>query len=103
LYREGSLVSVSKELSRYMFDSVGVHVKPEGGGTKSPGEYIVFYEKGNENHELGIVFLVHQRIFQQLSLLVRGCYTDCLHGIAVRVPDYRSGGPGFDSQCHQIF
>jgi hypothetical protein len=29
--------------------------------------------------------------------------TDRLCGLVVRVPDYRSRGPGFDSGCYQIF
>jgi hypothetical protein len=28
---------------------------------------------------------------------------DCLCGLVVRVPGYRSRGPGFHSWCHQIF
>jgi hypothetical protein len=28
---------------------------------------------------------------------------DRLCGLVVRVPAYRSRGPGFDSQCYQIF
>jgi hypothetical protein len=36
----GSLVSVPKELSKYMVDLVGVQeVRWEGGGTKHAGEY----------------------------------------------------------------
>jgi hypothetical protein len=27
----------------------------------------------------------------------------CLYGLKVRVPDYRSRGPGFDSLRYQIF
>jgi hypothetical protein len=33
LYREGSLVTVSKELSKHKLDLVGVQVRWEGGGT----------------------------------------------------------------------
>jgi hypothetical protein len=29
--------------------------------------------------------------------------TGGLFGLVVRVPGYRSRGPGFDSQCYQIF
>jgi hypothetical protein len=28
---------------------------------------------------------------------------DCLCGLVVRVPDYRSRRPEFDSRCYQIF
>jgi hypothetical protein len=48
--------TVPRELSKYRLDLVGVQV----GGTE-PAEYIFFYGKGNENHELGIGFLVHKR------------------------------------------
>jgi hypothetical protein len=59
---------------------VGVQeVRWEGGGTKPAGQYAFFYGKGNENHELGIFFLVCTRESnQQLrgsSLLVIGCHT----------------------------
>jgi hypothetical protein len=47
LYRAGSLVPVSKELSKYKIDLVGVQeVRWEGSGTKSAGECIFFYKKG---------------------------------------------------------
>jgi hypothetical protein len=46
-----------------MLDLVGVQeVRWEGGGTKPAGEYIFFYGKVNENHELGSFFFVHKRI-----------------------------------------
>jgi hypothetical protein len=58
LYRVGSLMTVSRELSRYRLDLVGVHeVRWEGSGTAPSEEYTFFYGKGNENHELGIGFL----------------------------------------------
>jgi hypothetical protein len=44
LYRIGSLVTLSKELSKYKLDLVLVQeVRWEGGGTKPAGEYIFFY------------------------------------------------------------
>jgi hypothetical protein len=39
LYREGSLMAVSRELSRYRLDLVGVQVRWEGSGTELTGEY----------------------------------------------------------------
>jgi hypothetical protein len=35
-------------------------VRRERGGTEPAGEYIFFYGKGNENHELGTGFFVHK-------------------------------------------
>jgi hypothetical protein len=47
LYRAGSLMSVSMELSRYRLDLVGVQeVRWKDSGTKSAGEYTFFCGKG---------------------------------------------------------
>jgi hypothetical protein len=76
LYRAGSLLTVSKELSKHTLDFVGVQVRWEGSGTE-PAEYIFFYGKINENHELGTVFILHKS-YQQLrglNLLVTECHT----------------------------
>jgi hypothetical protein len=49
LYRAGSVVIVSKELSKYKLHLVGVQeVRLEDGGTEPAGEYTFFYGKGNE-------------------------------------------------------
>jgi hypothetical protein len=54
LYRADSLVTVSKEPSKYKLDLVGVQeVRWEGGGTKPGRENTFFYAKRNENRELG--------------------------------------------------
>jgi hypothetical protein len=37
-------------------------VRRVGVGTGPAGEYIFFYGKGNENHELGTDIFVHKRI-----------------------------------------
>jgi exonuclease III len=68
LYRAGSLVTVSKELSKYRLDLVGVQeVRWEGGDTKRAGEYTFFHEKGNENHELGTGFFVHKSMISAVK------------------------------------
>jgi hypothetical protein len=47
-------MTVSRELSRYKLDLVGMQeVRWEGGGTEPAEEYTFVYGKGNENHELG--------------------------------------------------
>jgi hypothetical protein len=57
LYRAGSLMTVSRELSKYKLDLVGVQeVEWEGCGTEPAGEYTVFYGKRNENHKLDTGF-----------------------------------------------
>jgi exonuclease III len=66
-YRASSLMPVSRELWRYRLDLVGVQeVRWEGSGTVQAGEYIFFYGKGNENHELGIGILYKRESYQQL-------------------------------------
>jgi exonuclease III len=64
-YRSGSRVAVSKELSKYKLDLVGVQeVKLEGSGTELAGEYTFFYGKGNDNHELCTDFLCIRESYQ---------------------------------------
>jgi exonuclease III len=48
LYRAGSLMTVSRELSRYRLDLVGVQeIRWEGSGTIPAREYTFFYGKWN--------------------------------------------------------
>jgi hypothetical protein len=42
-------------------------VRWEGGGTEPAGEYTFFYEKGNENNELGASFFVQTRIMSAVK------------------------------------
>jgi hypothetical protein len=55
--RAGSLVTASKELSKYKLDLVGMQeVRWEGGGTEPVGKYTFFNGKCNEKHELDTGF-----------------------------------------------
>jgi exonuclease III len=69
LYRVGSLMTVSRELSRYRLDLVGVQeVRWEGSGIVPAGEYTLFCGNGNENQEFGTrFFFVHERIISAVK------------------------------------
>jgi hypothetical protein len=78
LYREGSFMTAIKEISKYKLGLVGVQVRWDRGGTEPIGEYIFFYGKGNENHELGTGLFVHKRIIsavKRVELLAIGSHT----------------------------
>jgi hypothetical protein len=47
-------MTVTRELAKYKLDLVGVQeVRWEKEGTLRAGEYMFFYGKGQENHQLG--------------------------------------------------
>jgi hypothetical protein len=47
-------MTVARELAKYKLDLVGVgEVRWDKEGTVRAGEYISFYGKGQENHQLG--------------------------------------------------
>jgi hypothetical protein len=55
MYRAGSLMTVSREVSTYRLDLVGVQeVRWEDSCTTPAGEYTFCYGEGNETHELSI-------------------------------------------------
>jgi exonuclease III len=61
-------MTVSRELSRYRLDLVGVQeVRWEGGGTTPAGEHTFCYGKGNENQEFSTGFYVHKRIISAVK------------------------------------
>jgi hypothetical protein len=63
-------MTVSRELSKYKLDFVGVQeVRWEGSGTEPAGEYTFFNSKGYENHELGTGFFVHKRIISEVKMV----------------------------------
>jgi hypothetical protein len=56
-------MAAARELARYKLDLVGVQVvRRDKEGMVTAGDYNVLYGKGNENHELGTGFFVHQKI-----------------------------------------
>jgi exonuclease III len=77
---------VARELGKYKLDLVSVQeVRWEKDGTEQAEDYTLFYGKGNENHQLGMVFFIHNRIIpavrrvqlvseRMLYTILSGCY-----------------------------
>jgi hypothetical protein len=79
LYRAGSLMTVSRELSRYRLDLVGVQeVRWEGSDTVPTGETHFSMERGMRTMNWVQGFLFIRESYQQLrglNLLMIGCNT----------------------------
>jgi hypothetical protein len=61
LCRADWLRALAEDIFKYKLDLMGVQkVRWDGGGTEPAGKYKFFYGKGNENHELGTVFIVRK-------------------------------------------
>jgi hypothetical protein len=57
VYRLGSPTTVAGELARYELDLMDIQeIGWDKGATVRAGDYIFFYEKGNENHQLETSF-----------------------------------------------
>jgi len=84
----GSLTAVALELARYKLDLVGMQeVRWDKEGTVRARDFHFFYEKGNENHQLGKGFFINHRIvsavktvdFARVSYIVlRGCWCNII-------------------------
>jgi hypothetical protein len=61
LCRARSLMTDSKEMSKYKLELIGIkEVRWDTGGRGPAGDYTVFYRRGNENHQLGTGVLCTQ-------------------------------------------
>jgi exonuclease III len=61
-------MTVARKLAKYKLDLVGVQeVRWDKEGTVRAGEYTFFYGKGQENHQWGTGFFVHQRIVSAIK------------------------------------
>jgi hypothetical protein len=69
MYRSGSLTKVARELVKYKLDLVDfLEIHWDKGSIIRAGGYIFFpYRKGNETHQLGTGFFIHQKIVSAIN------------------------------------
>jgi exonuclease III len=108
LYSSGSLITAARELAKYKLDLVGVQeVRWDKEGTVRAGEYTFFYGKGQENHQLGTGFFVHQRRASAIKrvefasdrmsyIALRGCWCNIIV-LNVHAPTEEKGDDSKDS------
>jgi hypothetical protein len=61
-------MTVSKHISKYKFNLVGVQVvRWDKGITEPAGDYSCFCQKENENHKLGTVFFIDKKIISAVK------------------------------------
>ena len=73
LHKSRSLMTVVGELARYKLDLVWEQeVRYKKGVNARAEDSTFFYEKGNENHQLGTEFFVHQRILPAVKIVEFG-------------------------------
>jgi hypothetical protein len=113
MYRSGSLMTMARELAKYKLDLVGVQeVRWDKGGTVRAGEYTFFYDKGQENHQLGTAFFVHQRIVSAIKrvefvsdrmsyIVLRGRWCNIIV-LNAHAPTEEKGDDSKDSFCEEL-
>jgi hypothetical protein len=63
MYKSGSLNAGARELVRYTLDRMGMNeVRWDKEATVRVRDYIIFYRKENENHQLGTGMFVNHRL-----------------------------------------